>query len=674
MRVFIVVLLTLISVPREALAFLLNDIDIHRQTYLEQIRAIQTWERVGGGRKEVIVAILDTGVDQFHPELEKKWWRNSNEIPGNNIDDDGNGYIDDLHGWNFVMNNAEIDIKSTVQVTASHGTVIAGVIGATADNVIGGAGIAFDVSLMPLVILDENGEGNSLGAVRAVRYAVENGASVINLSVVGDVFNPELAEAINFAWRSGVVVVAAAGNEGGDGAGDLDFKPLFPACNRLRTGEISLIAVGSVNKSDRLSDFSDFGSCIDIMAPGENVYATTLRAQAGKAFKEGYSGTSISVAMVSAAAAILKSIDRQLTADQIATALREGADSVDQVNPEFVGKIGVGRLNIFQSLMVIDNFLRSAETATEATIVRLLRTKSGMALQFSRADGFSSTIVPLPDVSSREGWRIATGYWGSASVVRKPLVALFPPAGLPPVARVYDWDGNLQRLIPFGERGAERGLDGTFAILDGSEEGQLILMPRTGLPLLKWFDETGRLRSRWFAGPRRSGSWRISSARPGGDTSLRIGIMSTQGSTKGEVVLFDGFGQRVGIARIPVHAARGREMRFSFGRLPPSFGNAEGTALTIATADRAHGYAALFTTNGKLRDLRQLDLYGIPPEGFQPLLRRQPTEKSSPWILIPLEGSNPTRNLFAQPNVESIGWSWVTTKSEDHVLSYVVAP
>ncbi|USN55865.1 MAG: S8 family serine peptidase [Candidatus Peribacteria bacterium] len=182
-------------------------------------------------KQQVVVAVIDNGFAIDHPDLAGRVWSNSKEIPGNNKDDDGNGYIDDIHGYNFYEQSADIT------PLGDHGTQVASIIGAIANNKIGVAGISQDVALMSLVVCNSEECLHSSDLSGPIRYAVDNGADIINMSLVSKngSFNPALDAAIKYATDNGVIVVIAAGN----GQGEQDNKvgvntttsPLSPVCN-----------------------------------------------------------------------------------------------------------------------------------------------------------------------------------------------------------------------------------------------------------------------------------------------------------------------------------------------------------------------------------------------------------------------------------------------------------
>jgi subtilisin family serine protease len=232
--------------------------------YDADIDAPEAWD-VSTGSDSVIVAVIDTGVDYNHPDLKANIWQNLDEIDGNGIDDDANGYIDDVVGWDFWDNdNNPMDFDS-------HGTHIAGIIGAVGNNGVGVAGIMWNVKLMPIRSLDTIGLGTTLTILEGINYAVANGAKVINLSFGG---NPgeggddvALKTALADAGTAGVLAVIASGNEENDN----DLLPVYPASFDLD----NIISVAASAMDDTLSYFSNYGAAsVDIAAPGEKLYST----------------------------------------------------------------------------------------------------------------------------------------------------------------------------------------------------------------------------------------------------------------------------------------------------------------------------------------------------------------------------------------------------------------
>jgi subtilisin family serine protease len=333
-----------------------NDPYFQEQWYLQAIQAPAAWQTVTGS-SDVIVAVLDTGFDSDHLDLLENKWINKGEISGNGFDDDGNGFVDDVHGWDFIDrdNIPEPTISTTFDEGAvSHGTVIAGIIGATTNNTLGITGINWHVKLMNVRILDNMGAGNSVTAREGIKYAVKNGAKVINLSFTGFDMDPLLEAVIKEANDAGVLMVAAVGNTEGGGT-NVDFTPIYPACIGHGTPDNGIIGVSSTDQTDTKSVFSNYGAtCTDLAAPGEDilssVYQNSMWAPFAKGFfQDHWSGTSMAAPMVSGAAALVLAEFPRLTPIQLKNVLRLSADPV-HVTGDASGKMGAGRLNIAKAL------------------------------------------------------------------------------------------------------------------------------------------------------------------------------------------------------------------------------------------------------------------------------------------------------------------------------------
>jgi thermitase len=252
------------------------------------IGADTAWGKTKEG-EGIVVAVTDSGVDYNHEDLIANMWRNPNEIPGNGIDDDHNGYIDDVVGWDFTANdNKPYDVTASIfQIMLSggnpgHGTHVSGVIGAVHNNGKGTSGVAPKVKIMALRFINETGEGDSAAAIKAIDYAIANGAKIINASWGSegeDEDSKALKEALQRAKDAGVIFVAAAGNgrvdqATGKGVGydnDTDDKPSYPATYDFD----NIISVAANDSEGNLAEFSNFGKkTVDISAPGVKILST----------------------------------------------------------------------------------------------------------------------------------------------------------------------------------------------------------------------------------------------------------------------------------------------------------------------------------------------------------------------------------------------------------------
>ncbi len=305
-------------------------------------KAFEAWDITTGSR-DTVVAIIDNGFDTFHPDLYPNAWRNEDEVEDNRIDDDHNGYIDDVWGWDFVVEDKNKDGRLDINELAGdndprpdvislspqeikngifhHGSLVAGIIGAVGDNAQDIAGVNWHVRLMNIRMLNSAGTGDLGPLSRAIHYAVDNGAHIINFSIIGSGGETELLEAVNYAYSHGVVMVAAAGNNGLL----LNEEPLYPVCSDASQETELILGVSGVDEQHHLANFSNYGSrCIDLTAPGVNIesllrYAPRFGLQ--ETSDGGWNGTSFAAPFVSGAAALIKSIQPSWGPQQIFSAL-----------------------------------------------------------------------------------------------------------------------------------------------------------------------------------------------------------------------------------------------------------------------------------------------------------------------------------------------------------------
>lgn len=253
------------------------------------IGVTSVWDRITGSGS-VLVAITDTGIDWRHPDLAPNVWTNPGEIPGNGIDDDGNGFVDDVRGWDFVSNDAN------PMDDMGHGTHVAGTIGAVGNNALGVTGVNWHVRLMPLKFLNASGEGSISDGIKAIDYAVRMGARVINASWGDHSQSEALRQAIERAGEAGVLLVAASGNDGvNNDGGDFYGPPNYPASYDLP----NIISVGAFDYRQGMMWWSNYGvKSVDLCAPGVSILSTIPHAQYG--YNTGTSMASPHVAGVAA--------------------------------------------------------------------------------------------------------------------------------------------------------------------------------------------------------------------------------------------------------------------------------------------------------------------------------------------------------------------------------------
>ncbi|MGD0765861.1 MAG: S8 family peptidase [Dehalococcoidia bacterium] len=292
---------------------------IRQQWYYDLINASKAWDAETGDPK-VIIAIVDTGVDVTHPDLQANIWTNPGEIAGNGVDDDNNGCVDDVHGCNFVDSSESPCHYSTkapnndVDDDEGHGTFAAGVAAAKGNNQIGVIGAAPGVTIMPVKALDCNGAGTTSSAAAGVLYAARAGAKVINMSFGGDDESATLRAALQQAHDVyGAVIVAAAGNSAKN-------LVAFPA----RYDKVIAVSASDHRKPDTKAIFSNWGPEVDVTAPGVDIASTVPLQFCGADWpcfgNQPYataSGTSFSTPLVSGAAALILSVHPDLTPDQV---------------------------------------------------------------------------------------------------------------------------------------------------------------------------------------------------------------------------------------------------------------------------------------------------------------------------------------------------------------------
>jgi subtilisin family serine protease len=289
------------------------------------IDAAEAWD-VTTGSRSVVVSVIDTGVDYRHPDLAANVWTNPREVAGDRLDNDGNGYVDDVHGWDFANNDADpFDDQG-------HGTHVAGTIGAAGNNGTGVTGVNWQVSIMALKFLDASGSGTTSAAIAAINYATKMrrdfGVNIVatNNSWGGGGFSSSLQNAINAGGSAGILFVAAAGNDGLNN----DSTPSYPASYTSS----SIIAVAATDSSNRLASFSNYGATsVDVAAPGVGILSTTPNNTYSS-----YSGTSMATPQVTGVVALLKAAKPDATADQIRSAILSTTTPVSGL----AGKVATG--------------------------------------------------------------------------------------------------------------------------------------------------------------------------------------------------------------------------------------------------------------------------------------------------------------------------------------------
>jgi subtilisin family serine protease len=505
-----------------------NDPDYALQTQLPQIGAPTAWD-VRTDASSVIVAVLDSGVDTTNPDLAGNIWTNAKEVPGDSIDNDGNGYVDDVHGWNFIESSNDPRPQVTAGATVAglnHGTVIAGIVGSQGNNSLAGTGVAWDVQILPVRVLDSTGSGSTVTVAQGITYATQAGANIINLSFVGSGVSPTLATAIANAQAAGVLIVAAAGNENLD----LDVTPQYPACYD------GVLGVASVDSQDVKSSFSNYGSCIDLSAPGENIASTQFYepSQGYTAISgAGWYGTSVASPFVAGSAALLKALTPTLTADGLTTALRNQTTNNSTANPAYPNDLGTGRLNL--------QLLLSAAAAASAARVDIITVPSAgdspRVREYNSQGKLLRQFYTGPSTSRIGATVVAADVNGDGV---QEFVAGFLK-GTEPRIRIHDRQGKQIRsflAFPTAYRGGT-----SLAVGDVTGDGvaDIIVGTDVGSSLVRVFDSAGAVKKQFYA---------FSKSYTGG-TSLAVGDVTGDGvadivvakrQTEARVSVFTGTG------------------------------------------------------------------------------------------------------------------------------------
>jgi len=315
------------------------------------IDAVEAWD-ISTGSRDVVVGVIDTGIDYSHSDLASNMWVNSSEIPGDGIDNDGNGFIDDVHGINAITDSGDpMDDEG-------HGTHVSGTIGASGGNGIGVVGVNHEVSLVGCKFLDAAGSGSTSDAIKCIDYMVSLKNSGVNLRVLnnswgGGGYSQALADAIASSEAADLLFVAAAGND----TIDNDVNPHYPS----NYENASVLSVASTDQTDGISWFSHYGlTSVDMGAPGSAILSTTP----GESYAS-YSGTSMATPHVAGAAALVLSINPELSTQELKDLLMNSGDA----NAALQGVTVAGtRLNVNQALIDADptpGFKISADPLTQ---------------------------------------------------------------------------------------------------------------------------------------------------------------------------------------------------------------------------------------------------------------------------------------------------------------------
>jgi subtilisin family serine protease len=328
------------------------------------IGAREAWSQSDGSG--VVVAVLDSGVQLDHPDLASNIWTNPREIPGNGHDDDDNGIVDDVHGASMIRMNADVDDDN------GHGTHVAGIVAARRDNGIGGSGVAPGASIMAVKVLDSEMRGTTDALARGIRYAVDNGAKILNVSLNTDTATEAVRSATEYASARGAIIVASAGNAGRD----IDLLPSYPAALP------EVLSIAAQTDQGILSSITNLGRrSVDLAAPGESILSTAT----GSGYQS-RTGTSAAAPFVAGSLALLSAV----APDTSMTELRDAITATTQRSGLLAGVLkSGGSLDVGAAMhRVVGSGWRSVSTSPKLKLSSRRRVRAGSraAVRWIRTD------------------------------------------------------------------------------------------------------------------------------------------------------------------------------------------------------------------------------------------------------------------------------------------------
>ena len=496
----------------------------------EDIDAPEAWD--SANETDVVVGIIDTGVDYLHEDLADNMWVNPGEIPGNNIDDDGNGFIDDVHGWDFYgEDNDPMDDHG-------HGTHTAGTVGAVGDNGVGVVGVNWNAKIAALKFLNSVGSGNTTDAIEAIQYATMMGMEITNNSWGGGGYSQALADAIAAADTAGHLFVAAAGNSSSNN----DSSPHYPSSYT----NPNVVAVAATDHNANLASFSSYGlTSVDLGAPGVSILSTVPTGACSLCDPTGYAylnGTSMATPHVAGAAALLMTAKPAFSHSQIKTLLMNSTDPLSSL----AGKtVSAGRLNLLNSLEVdtvppaqvtdLASVTASASTVTLSFTAVGDDGNSGQASQYDlryslspiTAGNFSSATEvqgePTPSASGTAEIVVADGL-SSGTLYHFALTVIDNVGNVSPVSN--NASATTQSVQTIFSDDMESGENGWTTQDSVGGSGSLAL----------WHQSNRRAQSpvtSWYYGDELTGNYNTGAANAGTLTSPQINLA---GSTNPELV------------------------------------------------------------------------------------------------------------------------------------------
>ncbi len=344
------------------------------------------------GNKDVVAAVVDTGLNYKNEDMSDLLWVNEDEIPNNGIDDDNNGYVDDRNGYNFIKASSDIDDDN------DHGTAVTSIIAANTNNKTGMAGVCWQATIMPLKVANANGSASLFDIAQAIYYAVDNGAKVVNLSLGALVDQEDMRESVAYAAEKGVVLVAAAGNS--ESGGQKVNSLYYPANYQ------TVLAVGATDKNDEVASLgnasfiSHRGKNLDLVAPGVDILAATS-GKDGDLYAK-YDGTSMAVPQVVGAAALLWDKNKNLTGGEVEAALLLSAEKVDDMTADFDERYGNGRLDVVGAMDRVTKGLDDGENEDDFDFnLTAKKIDGGIKLSWSKYENTADSLKILRSTSNQ---------------------------------------------------------------------------------------------------------------------------------------------------------------------------------------------------------------------------------------------------------------------------------
>lgn len=575
------------ALPQSAVALVYTaDPNSGAQWHLNTLGVHEAWG-VTKGNSDLVVAVIDAGVDIDNPDLKENIWVNRGDMTLDGRDDDGNGYPDDINGWDFVSgtNDPRPDVldPDAALWAIHHGTVTASIIGAMADNGVAGVGISPRVKIMPLRALASNGFGDIADITEAIRYATAKRVDVINLSLVGtQAYNRSMYEAIQAAYNAGILVVGATGNGVALASDptqvmalDLDAVPIYPACYRGADGADIILGVTALDQSSVKVKSANYGAdCTDLSAPGHEIrsllyYKPTVGldqifSNDGRIGRFALTGTSFAAPMVSAAAILVKAINPRYSVADIRSILLQSAESVDALNPAFAGKLGAGRVNAARAVALAQGgTIKPQSSIRQGYVMITPQSAGGSVVRIMRNSGTEVMSFDAYTTRFRSGVRIAAGDLDGDGIDE---IVVAPGPGAPPEVKIFSSDGTLVRSFFPYDKAFRGGVSVAVGDLNGNGTAEIVIAPATSsASQIKIFSPLGKLVGIFSAYDR---------SHRGG---INLAVGDIDGDGKEEIITAPGPGRET---RVRAFYANGKEA-FSFNAFPRSVTG----GVSVATGD-----------------------------------------------------------------------------------------